>query len=581
MHHSSGFNLSKMKDYPPLFKNKVRSKFYSSLKRNFDNNKKLIVIISLIFTFIFMFSSSNDQNIVNNDGKLEYDAFPYLGGPSIGPNDVLPNPSEKADLLKLISQVFEVPLVDKQHFLRICTFDWSLVKENIYDRQYFATAYRKYVFCFFSRNAIKHLPNIPDIKNLQPTVEAIVHPWLKKQTLGDIPDDTRKAVNSNEKEVLLTGTPVSKDTDLTISFINENLRGRGIVITVSESLIDFFIPFMNHLQNLGSELPIEIYVRKTLSKASYKLIVNRAKTYPGKVSVILLDRFLSREFFPIVTDLDSKAFTLVVSQFDEIITMDLDTIPLVKPEKLFELENYKKSGFYMFQDRYLTKKHTQDQHNFFLSLFPKISQEMWEEYAMYPLKATANRVLRGYNVKYADSGLMILRKSAYLPGLCLTAFMTTWPEFNFRSFDKRQDLFWLGQSVVGNENYYVNTEFGAAIGKTKDAVVNGKDVITVCSGHLAQVDDKSGDILWITRGLDVCRMDLKSKNPMDRVFKFDSLVHVNDFSDAHWVQSIECNGYPWCAVLSPESSSSIISISESKVQEYNKLAQNWVKNHKI
>lgn len=199
--------------------------------------------------------------------------------------------------------------------------------------------------------------------------------------------------------------------------------------------------------------------------------------------------------------------------------------------------------------------------------------------------------------------MVLMKRSKHLVGLLVSSRLQMWLNTNKPVWGDK-DLFWLGQSIVGNEQYTFNRNNAAAIGTLKD------DGITkyICSIQPAQFDDEKR-LLWLNGGFRFCKLDSwkedfknfsflrKRFKVLDALYKYytstlkvDAAILTRERLDASdalkwegelsygWYKNerMGCQGYVWCARLNPLNTYKELKLFDSEeIKRVNVIAKIW------
>jgi len=119
----------------------------------------------------------------------------------------------------------------------------------------------------------------------------------------------------------------------------ENWKGRGIVISCGRNHYYLLYIQLNILKDLNINLPIEIWSYPDEIDNDIK---NKFLSYFNSLNIEFREcldiKFICHRFRGWMI----KNYAMFYSKFEEVIQLDVDSFPLVNPENLFELEEYKK-----------------------------------------------------------------------------------------------------------------------------------------------------------------------------------------------------------------------------------------------
>ncbi|KAK6454024.1 mannosyltransferase [Scheffersomyces xylosifermentans] len=348
-------------------------------------------------------------------------------------------------------------------------------------------------------------------------------------------DDIRKYEFRDEK--------FDQNSDNFIDFIKKNSHGKGLVISATTRHSRDIIKLIRVLRALNNKLPIQIVHKGDLNKRSKEFIEIAARADID----FLLDPVQSqehRDFLPDLNMLDSyrdfgsefpvqkvlfvnigqcinrsykysfpgysnKLLALLYTTFKEVILLDADTVPLVPMEEFFNSPEYKKSSAYFFRDRSLRDWNDFIETNFFTKLFPinKNSMDTLFDIPLVTEKTLSNKYLLGWRHSM-EAGVVAINKVDHFLGVLMTFPLSLWKEPVQSSVWGDKEMYWLGLSMAGDENYEFNKFAAASVGEvthTKEhKFYPNSESNEVCSSHPGHVD-ANGRLLWINSGFGYCK----------------------------------------------------------------------------
>lgn len=370
--------------------------------------------------------------------------------------------------------------------------------------------------------------------------------------------------------------------------VKENFNGRGIVISMGMSGVDEVKRLMKVLRVLKNTLPIQIVHKGDISASSMKEVIDAGRGHlniDGKdqpyesecaqdIWFVNAERSLKSESLDLFNRFSNKWVASLFNSFEEMILMDTDAVPFVKPETLFDAQEYKDTGAYFFKDRPIGEFLKSSDLKFFKKLLP---QE--KEYSTFDIPHLTGLTYENDFMKSAykhlmESGIVIMKRSSHLPGLLISATMQLWKEVSEPIYGDKE-LFWLGQSISGNEEYRFNQNAAGAIGTFNKDGSSNTDYI--CSTQIAHFSEDL-KLLWTNGGLRNCKkgtwqidfdrnkfLRQKYRSVTDLKNYYESPVEVNGailthrqklsiFQRLRGVRSgyqkcskMGCIGYVWCA----------------------------------
>lgn len=328
-----------------------------------------------------------------------------------------------------------------------------------------------------------------------------------------------------------------------IDFIFRKSKGRGIVISATTRHARDLIRLIKLLRALNNKLPIQIMYKGDITRKNIELIEIAATADVESI----LDPELTSEHQLFMPDLEllkqykefgsefpkqqlefvnivgcinrsykysfpgysNKILAMLFSTFEEIILLDADTVPLVNPEEFFISEEYQKSGTYFFQDRSLRDTNDFIETNFFATLFPT-NEHSIDAFFGIPRtteKTLNNKYMTGWR-HYQEAGVVAFNKRQHFMGLLMMCPLSLWTEPCQSSIWGDKELYWIGLSAAGDENYEFNPVQAASVGEKtthsdRKFYPNSKSN-EVCSTHPGHVN-RDGKLLWINSGFGYCK----------------------------------------------------------------------------
>lgn len=328
-------------------------------------------------------------------------------------------------------------------------------------------------------------------------------------------------------------------------YIKRNSNGRGIVLSASTRHARDVIKLVRILRALNNRLPIQIFHKGDISTKYIDYI-----TMSAQVDIEdLLDQRLSTEYEKVFPELNlheefshfgsefpkqdiwfvnikdvlekhskydfpgyaNKLLALFYTSFKEAILLDADTVPLVNPETLFDSKEFQTTGAYFFKDRSLRDHNDFLETNYFSLLMPTHSKNTIEELFEIPVvteHTLGNAYMTGWR-HLQEAGVVLMDKPDHLLGIAVTLSLSLWKEPVKSSIWGDKELYWLGLSIVGDENYKFNEFSTASVG---EMVTNPEfkyytgytESNELCSTHPGHVNS-NGELVWINSGFSFCK----------------------------------------------------------------------------
>ncbi|KAH3674690.1 hypothetical protein WICMUC_003106 [Wickerhamomyces mucosus] len=378
-----------------------------------------------------------------------------------------------------------------------------------------------------------------------------------------------------------------------------SLNGKGIVLSVADKYESDIIGLIRVLRGLNNRLPIQLVHKGDLSDNAMKNIVKVAREDNPKVPLSLYEkikfdiphnfpkqevwfvnakRCIKKEYQGHFVGYANKLIAYLFNSFDDTLLMDTDTIPLVKPHAFFETGPYKRTNTIFFKDRFLFERISTHDSVFFKRLMPTLVDE-----SIFGIPKVGNLTLENRYIKHQykhvmEAGVVGIKRSTHFLGTLTAIQLNFWGATNTRIWGDKE-LFWLGQSVAGNENYEFNKHDVVAVGELTPMSERPKNTIAheLCSthpGHLSGDDDFT--LLWINSGARYCKIDGTAEEDFKNDERFKSFSDAksldifyhnpvkinaalvppggdryapNDRNEPAfgWVMTGSCGQYLWCA----------------------------------
>ena len=329
-----------------------------------------------------------------------------------------------------------------------------------------------------------------------------------------------------------------------VEFIKTKSNGKGIVLSASSKHGRDVVKLIHLLRALDNTLPIQIIHRDDFSKRNRDYVefaatadknqllkprgaynwqkvwpeidlLANATAYginytPQNVTFVNIRPAIKREFRTKFPGFSNKLLALFFTSFKEVLLVDADAIPLVRPNHFFFSQEYRETGTYFFKDRTLRDTNDYIETNFFAKLFPSANEKTLEDMFGVP-QATyvslANTYMAGYR-HYQEAGIVAIDKVAHLSGVLMMFPLSLWKEPVGTAVWGEKEMYWLGLSMAGDENYRFNYYPAASVGQLTTAkqysYYPDADSNEVCSTHPGHID-KYGHILWMNSGFSFCK----------------------------------------------------------------------------
>ncbi|CDK29605.1 unnamed protein product [Kuraishia capsulata CBS 1993] len=387
------------------------------------------------------------------------------------------------------------------------------------------------------------------------------------------------------------------DRKCIVKKIRANLKGRGIVISTNDRLVNELSGLIALLRVLGNEYPIQIFhsddlsvqSQKQLNKIATDTVINLPKSYStvkGKfnskipkqdITFVDVSRVVDIRYKEYFKHWSNKLLAYQFNTFEEMMMLDTDTVPLLPPEDYFKMKNYKSAGASFFRDR--------EANNF---LFPEVVDFFKQflttdkdfEVLQLPLPTealTRNRFFHDRARHFMEAGLFCINRRQHFNGI-LGSLQLNFFSFVMETVHGEKELIWMGPQFMGDNNYLFNLNPAVAVGElTSDEFLESKKSQELCSthpGHLSDEDSKT--VVWFNSGFSTCKkpeayfkdihfernskLQLKElKNNYIAPLKVKAVIkpppgeyEVPNLEDHYepsrgWIMTTQCENYMWCA----------------------------------
>ncbi|ODQ82207.1 glycosyltransferase family 71 protein [Babjeviella inositovora NRRL Y-12698] len=404
-------------------------------------------------------------------------------------------------------------------------------------------------------------------------------------------------------------------SDLLLAF-----NGQGIVITASDVHKEELVNLIRVLRGLDNNLPIQIVHRGDLTNPVQSELIAAARNsfnmrkmpksfrqmnelhdyvahdehgglFPRQeLWFVDVSECIAEDYRKYFQYFSNKFLPYFFSSFDETVLMDTDTVPLVKPSAFFRSRAYVATQTLFFKDRDLTIGNTRADRMYFRKLFPTVLDDLVFGVPAVSGHTLSNEYMSDHKEQHhlMESGVVVYKKSAHFAGVVMAIAINFWDQTKERVWGDKE-MFWLGLSVAGDENYRFNDNHAAAVGMVTPQVfrpvgTRARELCSIQPGHISSDDDQT--LLWINSGFQFCKKeglfdDSKDNNKMrmysgarsaldtkgvneeamrrmyHNAIRIEAALipppaefHIdNDFSEppAGWFQTEVCEKYLWCA----------------------------------
>ncbi|SCU77210.1 LAFA_0G24630g1_1 [Lachancea sp. 'fantastica'] len=387
--------------------------------------------------------------------------------------------------------------------------------------------------------------------------------------------------------VLNSGPPISSD----FSFwkqVKGKMKGRGLVISVSDSCVSDAKRLLRVLRALHNELPIQLVHKGDLSDNSMQELIkvgrdtisiemndtNYELGYPQELWFVDAEKSVGPEFSPLFKRYSNKWIATLFNSFEEMIFLDVDAVLFVKPSSFFNKDGYRETDAFFFRDRLIDEHITRRELSYLKRLLPSKIEASIFDFDTGEAMMKHSDVFQSRYKHVAETGIFVLKRPNHIPGLLISTALNLWKETN-EIFHGEKELFWLGQSIAGTDQYRFSKNPAGASGILTR---NDKKKITyTCSAQPAHFDDNN-KLLWLNGGARYCKWkswasDFAKQKSLreayscaeDLIELYATPIKVNGAviparSDLSLLQkalgqksgfqkceALGCSGYQWCA----------------------------------
>ncbi|ODV72678.1 alpha-mannosyltransferase CYBJADRAFT_98267 [Cyberlindnera jadinii NRRL Y-1542] len=377
------------------------------------------------------------------------------------------------------------------------------------------------------------------------------------------------------------------------------LNGRGIILSVADKYKDDVIGLIKVLRALNNRLPIQVVHKGDLSESAQDELIEAARADDPDVPLYVYEkvrdfvphnfpkqeiwfvnanRCIKKEYRDRFGGYANKLIAFLFNSFDETILFDTDSVPFVKPSYFFDMGPYQRTGILFFKDRYTDEHFSDLNRNFMLKLFPTAIDE-----ALFDIPRTTNFTLNNRYIKeksnhFMEAGIVAMRRPQHFAGILTMIQLNLWKPVTDKIHGEKE-LFWIGQSAAGDENYEFNKHdvVSAGIVTSLDTRPKGAIANEICSthpGHLSGEDDYT--LLWVNSGMKYCKIsgtwdrdvqdtryknDYKTAEDLKKMYngpvRINAVLHPpggdlhlpNNFEEPEkgWYITHYCKNYLWCA----------------------------------
>lgn len=381
--------------------------------------------------------------------------------------------------------------------------------------------------------------------------------------------------------------PPSLVQETSVNFLNNwigSSKGKGIAVTFSPSELTLFRKQLRVLSKLNNTLPIQVvtsgfeFTKSQIDELSQYVIHTNQDVTLVDCSPIL-DKNFSENHIKVYLN---KWLVALFNTFEEVISLDVDTVPFIPIEEFFDEPQYRDTGLALFKDRSMINEHNSvycletitglepsHEENKLMGtelMFESTQKEQPStEAAMVYQRFFHDKVLH-----HIDSGLVPLKKTSHFGGL-LFSFLIHLDSKVQRCVHGDKEFFWLGQLYAG-KNYSIYPQDAGIIGIVEDAQMEAlnQNSYRICGSQLAHTfyspKKETHQLTWTNGGLSTCKVPSGAEKDFQRLPSYfmerygdvettkqlyAAPVHIQAMiiPDVHklpWLQLRECNDNAFC-----------------------------------
>ena len=455
----------------------------------------------------------------------------------------------------------------------------------------------------------------PELDKICTSTSEKLFPWLS----GLYP---KFYTYTNRMEKIDVTPFTQKDSTCFIKSLQQNLHGKGIVITSNNALIPELSGLLSILRLTGNQLPIYVVHNNDLSLESIKVLNNIAnepimklpkdsmplkipnKLKPLNIIYIDVSNTINNKYKKYFGGFGMKLLAYLFNPNEEMIMLDTDTVIVDDINKFFNDEKYLNNGAYFFKDRDVNSFIYEGLMDYFKSYLNYDKESHYLGMERVQSEVLENRFFGSFARHFMESGLFVINKKEKFDGVIASTMMQMFKLFT-GSLHGEKEFIWLGQEIMGNK-YEFNEKPAIAIGELSPnrEGLTSKELCTTHPAHISKIND----LLWFNSGFLTCKKfesyykDInyernKGLELIDIKRKYLSPLHIthgilpppaeynievnNVESTRGWRMTQECSNYMWCAydkigIEETSMTGEIIEFDESDTIKWDYLGKLWV-----
>lgn len=364
----------------------------------------------------------------------------------------------------------------------------------------------------------------------------------------------------------------------------ESSRGKGVALTFNPAELTLFHNQLRVLSKLNNTLPVQVITSGfEFTKIQIEQLSQFVMDTDQEVTLVDCGSILVKEFAQDhIKEYINKWLAALFNTFEEVILLDVDTVPFINVGKFFEEPQYQATGMALFKDRAMMNEHTYEYCTEALAGLEPSHEEnklmgtklLFESTQGGLPKTEAAVVYQKFfqdNVlHHVDSGLVPVKKINNFGGL-LFSFMMNLDSKIRRCLHGDKEFFWLGQLYAG-KNYAMYPEDAGVIGLLEDTPMEAltQTSYTICGSQLAHTlyspTKEIHQLVWANGGLSTCKVPQGAEKDFERLPDYfmarygdvettkqlyAAPVHIQamiipDTQKAPWFQLSECGDNAFC-----------------------------------
>lgn len=440
--------------------------------------------------------------------------------------------------------------------------------------------------------------------------------------------------------------------------LKNTYNGKGLVVSAADFHIDELSSLLLVLRAVKNKLPIQIVHRGDLSTKSQNKLTKVARSEKLNLNEITNFRKMIKDKFEDVNDLSmdsifpkqeiwyvnasaainpkderfitygNKLLSLLLSSFEDTVLIDTDTVPFVDIDTfILQSSVYQDLGAFFFKDRQLYDRMSGPEITLFKKLLPTRLDSAFFGIPELTNFTMNNRFFGEHFKHIQESGLVAINKKRHFRSTLIINALQMFHAITTRVHGDKE-LFWLGFSISGDEDYYFNKYGVGAVGQlnpNSNRLLGDSDdsrrsklishmVCTTHPAHLSGLDDHT--LLWMNSGFITCKrpdeatkdikMDLyknvfKDEHELRRTYynplKIEAIIVPppqeyivnNDLGEPSvgWEVMFGCGGYLYCAYDSVGASNLtkhhgvLVEYDSDQISWFDYLGDVWVNYEKV